>query len=320
MSLPDALREALGQVIANERREWRRERELIEAQSRAAIAELRAEIVVLRAEGTAAIARVDERLAAVRDGRDGVDGEPGPKGEKGDAGEPGESIVGPPGQDGAPGPAPTAERIAVEVARYLAANPPQAGRDGVDGAPGRDGVEGPAGRDGDPGKEGPPGKLPLVRAWTDSVHYEGDVVTHDGATWQAQRDTGRAPPHDDWLCLVTAGRDGNDGRLPDYRGAWTADDAYRAHDVVMLGGSSFVALRDNPGACPGEGWRLFAAAGSKGRPGEPGQRGPKGDTGAAGPAVVAMTVDAEGRLALTNADGTGVDLDLYPLLSKIAHR
>jgi hypothetical protein len=32
--LPDALRDALGQVISDQRREWRRERELIEAQSR----------------------------------------------------------------------------------------------------------------------------------------------------------------------------------------------------------------------------------------------------------------------------------------------
>ena len=42
---------------------------------------------------------------------------------------------------------------------------------------------------------GPAGKLPLVRVYQpEAVHYEGDVVVHSGATWQALRDTGRAPP------------------------------------------------------------------------------------------------------------------------------
>jgi hypothetical protein len=73
-ALPDALRDALGQVIANERREWRRERELMEAQSRETIAELRARIVELEARVERAVA---ERLATVRDGRDGEPGAPG---------------------------------------------------------------------------------------------------------------------------------------------------------------------------------------------------------------------------------------------------
>jgi hypothetical protein len=55
------------------------------------------------------------------------------------------------------------------------------------------GISGAPGEKGDPG---PAGKLPLVRAYKpEAVHYEDDVVVHLGATWQALRDTGRAPPH-----------------------------------------------------------------------------------------------------------------------------
>lgn len=317
MSLPDALREALGQVIANERAAWRHERELIEAQARATVAELRAEVVALRAQ-------VEERLAAVRDGRDGKDGlpgDPGPRGESGPAGEPG--VQGPPGNAGPPGPPPSAEDIAAAVARYLAANPPPAGRDGADGkdgAPGRDGVDGAPGRDGEPGRDGAPGKLPAVRAWADGVHYEGDVVAHAGGTWQAVRDTGREPPHADWVCLATPGMNGADGRSPNFRGAWSTGEVYRAFDVAMLNGSSFVAQRDDPGECPGDGWRLFASGGVKGRPGDRGPAGPPGERGQPGPGVQHMEVDDEGRIIIRNADGTTVEGDLYPVLSKIAHR
>lgn len=317
MSLPDVLREALGQVIANERAAWRHERELIEAQARATIAELRAEVVALRAQ-------VEERLAAVRDGRDGKDGAPGEPGPRGDAGSPGEpGVQGPPGEAGPPGPPPSAQDIAFAVARYLAENPPPAGRDGIDGkdgAPGRDGTDGAPGRDGEPGRDGAPGKLPIVRAWTDGVHYEGDVVSHAGGTWQALRDTGREPPHADWVCLASPGQNGADGRSPNFRGAWSVGEAYRAFDVAMVNGSSFVALRDDPGECPGDGWRLFASGGVKGRPGDRGPAGPPGDRGPPGPAVTRMNVGEEGQIVLLNADGTTVEGDLYPVLSKIAHR
>ena len=80
-ALPDGLREALGQVIADQRREWRREREVIEAQSGQLIAELRAEVVGLRAqivEMQAELrAKIDARLAELKDG---VPGERGHRG------------------------------------------------------------------------------------------------------------------------------------------------------------------------------------------------------------------------------------------------
>jgi hypothetical protein len=71
-------------------------------------------------------------------------------------------------------------------------------------------MRGPSGPAGPRGEQGPPGKLPLVKLWTpETVYYEGDVVAFDGGTFQARRDTGQPPSHADWICLATAGRDGN---------------------------------------------------------------------------------------------------------------
>src|SRR5215471_21288837 len=48
--LPTALHDALGQILAEERRQWRRERELIEAQARAVISDLKGTIAELQTE------------------------------------------------------------------------------------------------------------------------------------------------------------------------------------------------------------------------------------------------------------------------------
>jgi hypothetical protein len=112
---------------------------------------------------------------------------------------------------------------------------------------------------------------------------------------------------------------GADARSFDIRGTWAEAEEYRALDVVALNGASFVARRDAPGACPGEGWQLIAGQGKRGHQGDQGPPGPKGDDGPEGPAgmpVVALAVDAEGLLTLTNGDGSTVNCDLYPLLAK----
>ncbi len=356
----DALRDALGHVIAGQRREWRRERELMAAQSRAAIAELRAENVAL-------VARMEEmvreRLAGLRDGRDGVDGAAGRDGRDGTDGRDAEAVsdaqldeavarylsVHPPapGRDGAPGepgprgeqgepgrdgqdaPVITEDQVAAAAARWLEANPPAPGRDGrdgqdgidgrdgIDGVPGRDGVDGQdgaPGREGERGPEGPAGKLPLVRAWSDRIHYEGAVVAHDGGTWQAQRDTARAPPHEDWICIAAPGANGQDGGSFSVRGTWGEAESYERLDVVALNGAAFVARRDNPGPCPGDGWQMIAAQGKRGQPGE---RGLPGQRGEPGPSVIALDIDREGLMTLSHADGSTVTADLYPLLSKL---
>lgn len=320
LAYTEGLERALGRVIADARREMEAEREkaaTILAGFQARVAE--AEAWLSRADARrdafeAEVSRkVDARLAELRDGHNGKDGESivGPQGEKG---EPGESVTGPQGEPGPPG-----ESIV--------------GPQGEQGPPGESivGPAGPQGERGEPGEsikgdpgergpEGPPGKLPVARAWTDDVAYEGEVRTHAGALWQAQRDTGREPPHDDWLCLAAAGERGADGRGFRACGTYAADGAYDGGDVVMLGGSSFVALRDDPGACPGDGWQLWASRGSRGQPGEKGERGDRGERGErglAGPVPVAFVAGDDGVLTLTMDDGQEFKADLYPLLTRV---
>src|SRR5215475_11890668 len=181
------------------------------------------------------------------------------------------------------------ERIAVEnefMIALMAENNVELKKEWVVGAMGPPGPSGPR------GEEGPPGKLPLVKVWEpDVVHYQGDVVTHDGGTWQATRDTGKAPGTRDWVALAVPGRD---GRTPRVRGTYSADATYQALDLVMRESSSFIATRDDPGPCPGDGWKIIACGGKRGAAGERGERGPpgpKGDPGLSGVTIREWKID-----------------------------
>jgi hypothetical protein len=130
-------------------------------------------------------------------------------------------------------------------------------------------------------------KMPQCAAAADErsakvdVYYEGDCVAFNGSLFQAQCDSGKSPlfaKH--WICLATAGADGKPIR---HRGEFAAEVEYREHDAVLVNGSSFVALRDNPGTCPGAGWQLLAAAGGDGEDGAIGPRGERGERGLIGP-------------------------------------
>ena len=139
------------------------------------------------------------------------------------------------------------------------------------------------------GEQGPPGKLPLVRLWKpETVYYEGDVVAYDGGTFQAKRDTGQPPSHADWICLATAGRDGNSITV---RGTFNETQEYRCLDVVARNGGSFVALKDVPGPCPGAGWQLLASQGKRGVAGERGERGQQGNPGLTGATIRDWKID-----------------------------
>lgn len=226
-------------------------------------------------------------------GKDGIDGAPGADGADGAAG--------PRGEPGSPGPAgPQGERGADGTAGTIgpvgAAG--ERGERGLQGPQGEAGLSGPAGPQGNPGPPGAPGKLPVAKAYkAGAVHYEAEVVTHAGATYQALRDSATAPPSDDWICLAGAGRD---AVMPTVRGTWREGDDYRHLDIVALGGSGFIARKDDPGACPGDGWQLIASAG------KPGQRGANGIQGAAGAAGPAGPPGAPGKPAPTI---TGWDID-----------
>ena len=162
------------------------------------------------------------------------------------------------------------------------------------------------------GDPGPPGSLPLIGYWEDKVYYTGDVVTFCGEIFQALRDTGKAPPNDDWQMIVRRGLDGADGRSPTVRNTWRADEDYQALDIVSLNGAAFIARHDDPGVCPGAGWQMIAMQGKTGKPGKQGERGI-----AVTSSVSEVSIDDDGVLSLVNADGTAVTCDLYPILSKV---
>lgn len=310
VSPPDALREALGQVIADQRREWRREREVIQAQARESEARSQQVIAELRAQNAELIAelrgKIDARLAELKDGAPGERGETGPAGERGEIGP-----QGPQGERGEAGPQGERGEIGATGAQG------EPGIQGERGEPGVNGTDGAPGPQGERGLDGPPGKMPVVRDWADRVHRESDIVTSGGSVYQAQRDTGKAPPHDDWLCIARAGRDGSDGRSLNPRSTWSADETYGHLDVVVLDGGAFVARRDDPGPCPGDGWQLLVARGKPGKPGERGEQGPSGARGAPGPALVDLTLDRSGMVMWTNADGTTGESDFAPALQQL---
>ena len=166
---------------------------------------------------------------------------------------------------------------------------------------------GDVGPTGPAGPQGAPGKLPIVKAFEpERVYYEGEVVVHKGSTWQATKDTGQMPPHPDWIGLAFRGMDGTG---PQPRGVFKEAERYRFLDIVTRDGGSFIARKDDPGACPGEGWQLLVqrtngkdgAPGARGAPGPQGDRGeqgPRGERGEAAPAIVAWSLDRVAYVAV----------------------
>jgi hypothetical protein len=183
-------------------------------------------------------------------------------------------------------------------------------------------MDGPRGERGQKGDKGDPGELPIVRAWSeDDISYAGDVVTCDGGTWQARKDTSKKPPHRDWVPLAVAGRN---AASPLVRGTFDPVQNYSALNIVAMNGSAFIARCDDPGECPGDGWQLIASAGRAGKPGpkgesgEPGPRGERGLPGQAGLTILSWQVDPERYRAMPlMSDGSeGAALELRPLFEQ----
>jgi hypothetical protein len=92
-------------------------------------------------------------------------------------------------------------------------------------------------------------------------------------------------------------RKGLPGGALNIRGTYSPGATYLHNDVVMLGGSSFVATRDSPGECPSSGhWQLLAACGKRGSRGFTGPAGERGIPGvnAMVPTPAYWRVDAKG--------------------------
>jgi integrin beta 3 len=113
-----------------------------------------------------------------------------------------------------------------------------------------------------------------------------------------------------------AGPPGTDAKAWRHRRGFDPKQDYQRHDVVAMNGSSWLALKDDPGPLPGEGWALIAK-GMKGEPGERGIQGPQGPTGPQGPAITKTHLD-NWSLIFARDDGETFSVDLLPLLRQFA--
>jgi hypothetical protein len=148
-----------------------------------------------------------------------------------------------------------------------------------------------------------------------SITYQGDLVTADGGSWQAVRDTAAKPgAGDDWRLIAAPGAPGLSLKI---RGTFSATERYRALDVVTLDYGWFVARRDDPGECPGPGWQS-GPVGKRGEKGPRGETGPQGAPGKAAPHWVGVKIDGF-ELVAVMSDGTiGPRISLEPMFASFA--
>jgi hypothetical protein len=251
-------------------------------------------------------------------------GFPGPTGERGEPGEPGLiGKQGDPGEKGEPGIPGVAGIQGARGDRGERGLIGMKGEPGEPGEPGLIGKQGPPGERGEIGPQGPQGLLPVVKLWSrDEVYYSADVVAHEGATWQALKDTSQVPGGGEaWICLAQSGQNGEagkDGRSPQVRGLFNSEFKYRSLDIVVIDGSTYIAKVDNPGRCPGEGWQSLVKPGKSGPQGERGLQGERGVRGEPGAMIVGWRVDRAGFRAvpIMSDDTAGPVLELRSLFEQ----
>ena len=271
LPLPDVVAKAAGRILADLHAEWRKDIERIGAESRATIAELRAEVLslkaALKANADEQAARVGEALAKVKDGEPGKDGEQGIPGERGEPGEPGKdadpevikemvseavAALPPPQEAKEADPEALARLIAQEVEKAVSGLPaPKDGRDGRDGLPGIPGEKGMDGRNGVDGKDG--------------LGVDNFDVTYDGERTFTLKWS--APDRVEERVFVMP--------LVLDRGVYSAGKAYEQGDGVTFGGSYWIAQEptaDKPEMS--KAWRLSAKRGRDGKDGVVKHEGP----------------------------------------------
>jgi hypothetical protein len=140
---------------------------------------------------------------------------------------------------------------------------------------GVDGAPGPAGPPGEPGPAGPPGA-------------EGPA----------------GPPG-------PAGVAGTNARQWRHRRYHDPKQVYAEGDVVAHDGGSWLALCDEPGPLPGDGWAQLTVRGMRGKPGDKGERGPSGPEGR-GVVDIAVTENAD-AIVVDFTDGTYRSIPLRTL-------
>jgi len=132
---------------------------------------------------------------------------------------------------------------------------------------GIDGLPGPAGEPGPPGPSGEPG-TPGERGQPGEPGPAGS----DARPWRHRRTYD--PKQED----------------------------YAQGDVVAHDGGSWLALLDEPGPLPGDGWAQLTVRGQRGKPGDRGERGPQGSEGRG---IADLSINESGEtLVIELSDGT----------------
>ena len=107
------------------------------------------------------------------------------------------------------------------------------------------------------------------------------------------------------------GAPGADARPWRHRRSYAPAQTYIGGDVVAHDGGSWLALYDEPGPLPGDGWAQLSIKGQRGKPGDKGERGPAGPEGR-GVADVSIT-EAGDALVIRFTDGVERSI---PLVTK----
>lgn len=112
-----------------------------------------------------------------------------------------------------------------------------------------------------------------------------------------------------------------------WRGNWDAEAKYRAGDVVVVDGATYVAATDAPGTgpqadqCEGEcPWALMGSAGAPGPSGPPGPPGPPGSAGKPGtlePRALQLPLQPLSRLGVLSAEGHWALLYDHPGIGRL---
>ena len=90
----------------------------------------------------------------------------------------------------------------------------------------------------------------------------------------------------------------------------------RRSNIVALNGGSFIARRDEPGECPGNGWQSLTLPGKRGAAGEAGKKGERGEKGERGPGIIGWEVDQYAVRAVLANKSRSEPLDLRNLFEQ----
>ena len=258
--------------------------------------EVKSAIAIMFDENIKMVQKIDQRLAAVKDGkdgRDGIDGKDGSQGLQGEKGDPGES-----GATGIPGPrgeaGPTGERgePGIQGEKGDVGEPGPQGPIGDYGPPGEKGDPGLNGKDGAPGERGEKGD-PGLDGKDGAAGLNGkdglDGITPENAEMFLE-DGGRhlGLKFGEKITLLKTA-------FPVQRLVWREGNIYEPGDQVTRSGSQWICEKET-NTCPGtkegqKAWTLIVKAGRDGRNGKDGERGPEGKEGRPGRDLTQMGPD-----------------------------